>query len=534
MSTIGEYIADAAGKMRVDFPEEGRNVDLGELYVTGASANFWLERQETSPIAMALVNSSSALACLLGAIVQGLTVVSVPLPPRNADLTWYQAFVEGVCQLNRADKLLVDAKVVHLLPPLRGIEVHSFEETLQHGARTLQSAAGFVLIQYTSGSTADPRGICLGDEHLVANIEAILDRIGPAPGDNACTWLPLSHDMGLIGMLLSSVVAASQGAEGGTLTIISPEAFLRRPGLWLQVCSERRVSITAAPAFGFAMAMQRAEGTHLDLSSLRVCITGGELVNSATLAGFAERFADHGFERRAFCPAYGLAEAGLAVTMTAVDDEWRAVAVDPIALAHGDVVPSNQGSVIVSAGAPLSGYDVAVRGDRSVGAVDIRGPSVMGLYAGEGRPRISEDGWFATHDLGFSYEGEFYPIGRSDDVVIVRGRNLYLKDLEVAVAGVGGVRSGRVAVFADGSGQLVVLAEKDPDLGNSASRRILSAIRSAVSQRSGASPGQIYLLEKGTLPVTTSGKVRRGLLGPLLATARHDAETAQAFGSSVR
>jgi acyl-CoA synthetase (AMP-forming)/AMP-acid ligase II len=412
----------------------------------------------------------------------------------------------------------MEEELLAVIPPLQGIRVWSYQEVLREPGTPLEVAGDFSLVQFTSGSTAEPKGVVLNGADVVANVDAILERLAPGPNDNSCSWLPLSHDMGLIGMLLGSCIAGvAGGARGGCLYLMTPEHFLRKPPDWLRACSQFAATITAAPDFGFSLATRRAIPAYLDLAPLRVCIAGGEPVRASTLRSFANQFSASGFSSRAFCPSYGLAEAALAVTMTPVASDWESVRVDTLSLAGGNVEPSSNGMELVSSGTELVGYEVSAETD-SVGILKFRGPSQCHAYVGGHTLPVDNDGWFVTNDLAFRNGGSLYVVGRSDDVLSVAGRNVYALDVEAALNAVVGIRSGRAVALVDPSSRLLVIAELDgtSESDSIAVGQVLLKIRSAVSARIGLSPSEVIFVERGQLPMTASGKIRRGILADAL------------------
>jgi fatty-acyl-CoA synthase len=232
------------------------------------------------------------------------------------------------------------------------------------------------------------------------------------------------------------------------------------------------------------------------------------------LRAFEERFGPSGFSSRSFCPAYGLAEATLAVTMTPVSGRWRSIRVGAGAVAQGDVLLKRHGNEhgreIVSAGTPLPGYELRADPER-LGSVCLRGPSMCSGYLGGDSPSFVEGGWLETSDLGFLDGEDLYVMGRSDDVLVVAGRNVFAIDVEDALAAVSELRSGRVVALCDDDNGLVVAAELA--LVSSPSRsdlsRITRTIQASVARRVGVAPERVVFVERGQLPMTSSGKVRR-------------------------
>jgi fatty-acyl-CoA synthase len=376
------------------------------------------------------------------------------------------------------------------------------------------------MVQFSSGTTVDPKPVGLTHRQVLAQATALLDRVnatGPHATRAGVSWLPLYHDMGLIGCIFPAL------CQPGPLTLIPPEAFLARPALWLRAISRHRGTVSPAPDFAFALCVDRARDDELagvDLSSWRLALNGAEPVRPATLRRFAERFAPYGFDPTALTPVYGLSEASLAVTFSASDRPPNVLRVDRTALASGRAEPSDapDALAIVSVGAPVPGFDVEIRSDGgeplpagTVGRIAARGPSVMAGYLGTSGAAIPgdpiRDGWLDTGDLGFIADGELFVAGRAKDVIIVRGRNHAPHEVEAAVDAVPGVRTGCAVAVAriDDAGERVVLfvEVREPAPGQA------EACRRAALEASGVAIDEIVLVAPGTLPRTSSGKLRR-------------------------
>ena len=311
--------------------------------------------------------------------------------------------------------------------------------------------------------------MALSQANLVAQVESLMGIIEPTRADVLVSWLPLYHDMGLIGCLL--------GAAGypGPLVLIPPEHFLARPALWLRAIGRHRGTISAAPHFAYAYATERVRDGDLDglsLRSWRIALDGAEPVTVGALQRFAARFAPLGFDPGALMPVYGLSEASLAVTFSPPGRPPLAEGLDPARLAEGEVVPGRR--EVVSVGRPVPGVEVEVRDgegaplpERRLGRIHVRGPSVMQGYLGDegATARALRDGWLDTGDLGFHAGGELFVHGRAKDLVIVRGANHAPEEFESALAGIEGLRPGCAVALGfvpqDGDGEeLLVLAER--------------------------------------------------------------------------
>lgn len=377
-------------------------------------------------------------------------------------------------------------------------------------------------LQYTSGSTSDPRGVRVTHGALVANIRMICEAFGLSDRSICCSWLPPFHDMGLIGMILTPL------ATGFHTVQMAPEAFLRRPDRWLRAVTHYGGTYAAAPNFAYDMCVRRVESLEgLELSRWTVAVNGAEPVREKTLAAFADTFAPCGFQADSLHPAYGLAEATLFVSSRrrgAGSTLW----VSPEALADGRLLlaDSTNGRPLVSCGQPASGTEISIIDPESgndvaegaVGEIWVRGPHVCDGYWN--RPVLSSEvfpaGALRTGDLGFLWHGEVFVTGRMKDLLIVRGRNHYPQDLEQTMESAApGLRQGcgvAVALATDTGERLVLIQELarnsrgDPDA-------IADAIRRRVSEEHGVAADEIALVKSGSVQKTTSGKVRRGSTG---------------------
>jgi acyl carrier protein len=380
------------------------------------------------------------------------------------------------------------------------------------------------LLQYTSGSTGDPKGVVLSHANLLANIHAMRDAGGLTVDDVAVSWLPLYHDMGLIGSWLLSLTA------GLPFVVMSPLAFLARPSRWLWAMHEHGGTVSGGPNFGYELCLRRVpdeELEGLDLSTWRLAFNGAEPVSPATVTGFATRFAAYGFASGAMTPVYGLAESSVALTVPPIG---RGAVVDRVAREplrrEGRAAPATaddeEAARFVACGVPLRGHEVRIvdrqgipLGERQEGLVQFRGPSATsGYHRNEAATRrLFVDGWLDTGDLGYLAGGELHLTGRRKDLIIRAGRNLHPSELEEAVGAIEGVRRGCVAVVAaadpaSGTERLVVLAEtRETDEARLAElRRQVSA---AVLEVAGTPPDEVRFAGPGAVPKTSSGKIRR-------------------------
>jgi acyl-CoA synthetase (AMP-forming)/AMP-acid ligase II len=329
--------------------------------------------------------------------------------------------------------------------------------------------------------------------------------------------------MGLVGCLLVAI------AHPVPLALIPPEAFLARPALWLRALSRHRGTVSPAPNFAYGLAVRRIRDEELDgvdLSPWRLALCGAEPVSPAVLRRFTARFAAYGLDPAAPTPVYGLSEATLAVTFGAVRRRFAVAAIDPVRLARtGEVADGPR--ELASVGRPIPGMEVeirdsagAARPDGRLGRIWVRGPSLMLGYLGNDAATraVLRDGWLDTGDLGFVRDGELYVAGRAKDAIVLRGRNHAPQEFEDALDGLAGLRPGgavAVGVVPDGADgeELALLVEREratrPGPVEPA-EALAERIRAAVLERTGIRPHQVRLLAPGTLPRTSSGKLRRG------------------------
>ncbi|MDH4073711.1 MAG: fatty acyl-AMP ligase [Gammaproteobacteria bacterium] len=378
------------------------------------------------------------------------------------------------------------------------------------------------LLQYTSGSTGMPKGVALSHTNLVTNMEAIGRAVNLSMDDTGVSWLPLYHDMGLIGVL-------STLYRGGRVVVLSPLEFAKDPASWLRAISDHRGTLSPAPNFAYerCLRLDADDIADIDLSSWRVAFNGAEPVRADTVRRFTARFGAAGFRSTAFYPVYGLAEHTLAVSFPRLGEGPRFDTVDRGELTgSGVAIPSSGNDAVsfVSVGRPLDGVSVEIRDERGatlnegrVGEITVQSDSVMTGYFGN--PAASADvldsGWLKTGDLGYFRNGLLYVTGRIKDVIIRAGRNYYPDDIERAINGLDGVRAGRAAAFsvpADAGREDVVVVVETTAECELHSARLIKLISSAIAARVGFVPERIDLHARDTLPLTSSGKVRRSVV----------------------
>jgi 1-acyl-sn-glycerol-3-phosphate acyltransferase len=518
-----------------DEQSEPEELSYGSLAADARAVAGGLAERGIGPgdaVAIMLPTGRDYFSVFIGILMAGGVAVPIYPPARPSGLEEHlmrQVHILGSCRA----RVLVSDPMVRVTSRLLSARCPSLEAVLTADAlrgstsispRRAAGAEEIAMLQYTSGSTGHPKGVVLAHRHLVANIRAMGVAADATPADVFVSWLPLYHDMGLIAAWLGSLLL------GFELELMSPLAFVSRPERWLRAIDAYRGTLTAAPNFGYELALRHladADVAKLDLTSWRLAFNGAEPVSPSTIARFAERLAPAGFRAEVMTPVYGLAEAGVALTFPPLGRGPLVDVIERDTFARtGHAVPARSGDTrtrrFVCCGRPLPGYRVRVLDatghespDRREGRIQFAGPSATPGYFSDEKATaaLRHDGWLDTGDLGYLAGDELYVTGRSKDIVIKAGRNLHPEELEEAVGGLPGVRKGCVAVFASndpvlGTERLVVLAETRLEVPKE-----LAVLRERITATTvdllGTPPDQILLAPPGTVPKTSSGKIRR-------------------------
>lgn len=502
-------------------------------------------------VALMLPTSRDYLSSFFGVLLAG--GIPVPIYP-PARLTQIE---DHLC---RHARILANAEAVFIItvPQAKGVaallrrEAPSLSEVLTPAELDSEpmellyraQADDIAFLQYTSGSTGDPKGVVLSHANLLANVRVMCETCEVSSEDVFVSWLPLYHDMGLIGAWFCPLYSGMQ------LVLMSPLAFLSRPVRWLRAISDHRGTISPAPNFAYDLCAKKLVDSDLqglDLSSWRLALNGAEPVSPATLQAFAERFAPYGLHGEAITPVYGLAECSVGLAFPVLK---RGPLIDRIEreelIRRKCAVPVSgsdcEAMHVPACGRALPGHEIRIVDaggcelpDRCVGRLQFRGPSATrGYYRNPvATQALFSDSWLDSGDCAYTVAGEIYLTGRVKDLIIRGGRNLYPYELEQAVGNIPGVRKGCVAVFAskdalNASERLVVLAETREEEA-SALEALREKINAAAIDAIGMPADEIVLAPPNSVLKTSSGKIRRnasrdayenGLIGAPTAPAR--------------
>jgi len=518
---------------------EGQRLNYRQLKTGAARVAAGLQQaglQPAEPVAIMLPSGADYFYSFFGILMAGGIPVPVYPPARPSQLEDHMLRHARILTNCLAITLITvpeARKVARLLkshvPCLKHIVTVSELMTSSAGATppTLNSS-DIAFIQYTSGSTGNPKGVVLTHANLLANIRAMGQTVKASPEDVFVSWLPLYHDMGLIGAWLGSLYYAM------LLVVMPPLSFLARPERWLWTLHRYRGTLSASPNFGYEYCLKRLKDEDLqglDLSSWRAAFNGAEAISPDTLQQFESRFADYGFHAVAMMPVYGLAESCVGLAFPPLN---RGPVIDQIErstfMRSGEAIPEPEPEPetgqpalrFVSSGSPLPSHQIRIVDtaghelpERQEGRLEFRGPSTTSGYYrdAEKTRKLFHQDWLDSGDLAYIANGEIYITGRIKDIIIRAGRNIYPHELEEAVGNISGIRTGRVAVFGSvgsrtATERLIVLSEtRSKDAVER--EKLRTEINTLATDLVGAPPDEIVLVPPGTVLKTSSGKIRR-------------------------
>ena len=462
----------------------------------------------------------------------GLVPCPIPYSMYIGGREAYVARITGMLKAAHANAVIsTDAQIETLREAAQaaGVEIVLSHADVKNLPESMTKLHGFgseevAYIQYSSGSTSAPKGVLISQKSIMANGVSILrDGINVKPTDRGFSWLPLYHDMGLVGFCLSTMMGQS------SMDYLATTAFARRPTLWLKLMSENRTTVSFSPTFGYDLVAKRINGeaASFDLSAWRAAGIGGDMVRPDVLENFAKSVSATGFDRKAFMPSYGMAESTLAISFANAGATVRVDRVDRAALRGlNKAVPSTDPSDdiardFVVCGKIVAGHEMQVRGEngallgeREIGKIFVSGPSLMtGYYENPmaTADTIGVDGFLDTGDMGYLLGGEIVITGRAKDLILHNGRNIWPQDIEWAAEQMPALRSGDVAAFAvegrDGDDEVVVLVECR--LSDTKAQEDLKRDVGKIVHQSAGVDCAIVLVAPKSLPFTSSGKLSR-------------------------
>ena len=519
----------------------------GELAAASRAIAAGLIERDIMPgdrVALMLPTGTDFFCTFFGVLYAGAIPVPIYPPMQRSQIEQYARQQAGILR-NAGARTLVTVPeglklgtlLQGLVPTLSSIESTATLSAHRHDAPLLHPGQGSetALIQYTSGSTGDPKGVILSHTNLLANIRSIGRAIDLDSADVLVSWLPLYHDMGLIAAWLGCLYF------GSPLYAMSPLSFLARPSSWLWAIHRYRGTISGGPNFAFELCLNKiddADLKDLDLSSLRFLINGAEPVNIDTLHRFTERFSRYGFKPEAMAPVYGLAENAVALTLP---PPGRSPIIDRIKRlelrTNGRAEPANPNDPdaieLVGCGNPIPDHEVRIvddlgreLGERREGRLEFRGPSATSGYF-RNAPKTHElfhDGWLDTGDRAYIAGGDIFITGRIKDIIIRAGQHIAPHEIEEAVGAIPGLRKNGVAAFGltdptSGTERVVVLAETDEsDPSDFANLKVRA--QQVATHIVGGPPDEVVLVQPGTVPKTASGKIRRAAARDLYLSKR--------------
>jgi len=515
--------------------EVGDYLSYGDLLLKAKAVAGYLQ-QRFEPGDRVLLVFPPGLECVVGLFGTFLAgMVAVPLAPparrglESIDLVAKDAEACAVLgngtQLNRWRNAAGHESTVAGLDWVDTGKVEAVSAEAWRAPKTAPES--WALLQYTSGSTREPRGVALTHRNILANSRLIQQRFGTGPRTLGVSWLPIHHDMGLIGNIIQPLYA------GGGCILMAPTSFLQRPQLWLETISRRQATVSGGPSFAYEQCVTRIKETelaHLDLSSWEVAYCGAEPIRADTMKAFGTRFRSAGFRPEALLPCYGMAEATLMVTSAERLRPLEIVSFDTASLNAGTPTPAVPGAAatqLVGCGACDSGQRVVVMaeaggaplGECELGEIWVEGDGVSdGYYRrpqehGRFHSRVAGEGgsWLRTGDLGFIHRNELFVVGRSDDQMVIHGRNLFAHDVEWALTDLHPGLGRSVAFAGQQSDQLVVVQELAARDAAEDLASIAAEIRRRVSSIVGIDLYALGIVASGSIPFTTSGKPQRSL-----------------------
>ncbi len=504
------------------------------LYSKAISVSDTLSNKYRLPsgegVGIFLDTSLSAIVSIYGIWLARGFIVSLPLPTRKKDLDFYLFRLRIILDQTNLRFIIASKANERMLSKLNlKITVIQRDQIVKENKTSVNNkyvnirGESVSIIQYTSGSTSSPKGVQLSHDAVVSNIESVTECLDINNNSKSLGWLPLSHDMGLIGTVLLPIHSKCEA------TLIPPISFMLNPKIWIQLLSKYKITVTIGPNFAYALCAHKFPEELLetiDLSSLKHCLVGSEPVISRTLVDFIRKFEKAGLSAKSLKPCYGLAENVVAVSIFKQNCTFIEKP-HPVSNGNGS---QNQ---FVSTGKPLQGIEVTIMdhsgnllSDNQPGEIAIKGHSLMSGYVGKNNEdTFTQNGWYLTGDLGWISKEQLYIAGRKSDLIIRSGINYYAHDIENALNDLEGVRQGGIACFGitdDEIGTERIIIWVEIYLSGKASKSELeNEINNRVYNRFEFKPDEIEIFPHRIIPKTSSGKIRRFHCKEIYLNAQH-------------
>jgi fatty-acyl-CoA synthase len=516
------------------YDRRGQNVDRRtypaflELAKGGAARLAGADVQPGERVLICLPTSWDLLEIYFGAILRGAIPVLVAPPGALGGAAAHAKKIEGLVELLTPRRFICDESSRRELNDFGAPKAAAASMLVSELAAVAPASGNFLyrakpdelaFMQLTSGSTGRQRAVMIRHANVIHNAAAIFHLSSPQPHkrhEAVVSWLPLNHDMGLVGCLMFAL------AYGIDIHLLRPDTFLARPKLWLQLFNDHKATMSPGPNFAYQLCIDRIDDDDvagLDISTWRSALTGAEMIHPDTCANFCEKFAPQKFNPHSLVPSYGMAETTLAATS---DMQLKGVRTAPIP--HGQE-HRDEPNEVVCVGSPVIDTEVRISSpsapgefisDEQIGEIWVKGPSVFSGYYNDAAATAESlhDGWLSTGDLGFLKKGELHITGRIKDLLIVNGQNLMPHELEwlaeEATGGGGTERSGAFSIEKDGTGEHAVVVAEVASAGDAEKiAAIQQDIRSRIGRTLGLPLADVVLVKRGVIPKTTSGKVQR-------------------------
>ncbi len=527
---------------------EGETITYIQLYENALKVASSLQELGLNPyecVAIMLPTGAEYFYSFFGILLAGGVPVPIYPPARPSQLEEHLRRHTHI--LNNCDaKILISTPQAKIVTALLKSYVQNIKEvvTIQEILKTKNTSIlpqvhkkNTAFIQYTSGSTGDPKGVVLTHANLVANIKAMGERVHATSKDVFVSWLPLYHDMGLIGSWLASLYYSA------LFVVMSPLEFLAKPQRWLWAIHKYGGTLSASPNFGYEYTLHRLKNKNLkglDLSSWRAAFNGAEAISPLSIKDFSEYFKQYGFNQKAMTPVYGLAESSVGLVFSTLNELPKIDTIQRELFMENKIAKkstTNDTLSFVSCGLPLTGHQIRIVDtfgnelpSRHEGNLQFKGPSsTKGYYKNQKKTdELRDNSWLNTGDLAYIAEGELYITGRVKDIIIRAGRNIYPDQLEKSIGDIEGIRKGCVAIFGvidkrTTTEQLVILAETK--LTQKVSREeLIDKIYTLCNDLLGSPADEVILAEPGAILKTSSGKIRRSATKDLFKKNRGKSE----------